>query len=121
MLLVPGLSSGLRKNWKDCDSHGGTLTGQVHEPGVRENIIPGHDQKVLQELSSLSCQCLDKRRPWLWFPRRAAPKVHLPQSRDSKPNSTMERKLTLITHTETRANTPVNTQGRAMAWQHLPG
>lgn len=78
MLLVLGLGSCLRKNGKDCDSHGGTVTGQVREPGVRANLILGHDQKVLQELSSLSCQCLDKTRHGYGFLGEQFPKFISP-------------------------------------------
>lgn len=121
MLLVLGLSSCPRKNGEDCDSHGGKLRRQVHEPGVRANIITGHDQKVLQELSTLSCHCLDKTSPWPLFPGRAASKVHLEfligpiQGLGAKLNT---REKTHFHHTH--RNNLVNTQDRAMTCQHLP-
>lgn len=118
LLLVLGLSSCPRKNGENCDSHGGKLRRQVHEPGVRANIIPGHDRKVLQELS----HCLDKTSPWLWFPRRAASKVHLEfqigliQGLNAKLNT---REKTHFHHTH--RNILVNSQDRAVTCQHLPG
>lgn len=121
MLLVLGLSSCLKKSWEDCDLHGGEVTGQVPEPGVRANIIPGHDQKVLQELSSLSCStnCLDKTRPWLWFPRTAASKVHFPPVQGLKAKVNNGEKAH-FDHTHRNTGEPL-TQDRAMACQHLPG
>lgn len=53
------------------------LRGEVRESGVRANTVLEHDQKVLWELSTPSSHCLDKPRPWLWFPEGPASEVPL--------------------------------------------
>lgn len=106
------LASGLT-----CDSHGGKWTGELTGYTWARCKSKYHHwtrPKVLQELISLSCPCLDKTRPWLWFPRRAVSEVHFPpvQGLKAKLNN-REKAHSSHTHRWTL-------QGRAVACQHPP-